>query len=88
MKKKHSVIISLILLVLSLIPVIMVMRYPVLDWVSGPILIYLIMSPIVIFEMILLFLLIKEKSVKIVLFVQTTLVLILFLLMFHYIQVH
>ena len=83
-----NVIKSLLLVLLSILPVIVVKFYPVVDWVSEPIYVYFMMLPILLIEIGLLIIIFKEKAVNSMLIVQLILTLILYLIMAYYLKVH
>lgn len=86
--RSSNAIKSIILIVVSIVPILVIYFYPVVDWVTAPLLIYLFMSPILVSQIILLFLLVKVKMSSRVLVVQLILTIIMYLIMIHYLRTH
>lgn len=88
MIKKQIIKKSIILIILCIIPMLVVMFYPVVDWVTEPLLIYLFMLPILLMQVLSLFVLLKLKTTKVVFIVQIILTVIMYLIMGHYLRTH
>ncbi len=79
---------SLLFVMAGVIPIVVVKVYPVVDWVSEPLLIYLFMLPLLLIEVVLFLILLKIKKSKTILIIQIILIVFLYSLMMHYIRVH
>ncbi len=76
------------MMILSIIPILVVKFYPVVDWVSEPLIVCFIMFPIILIEVVLFLVILKGKAVNLMLWGQLVLTIILFLIMVHYLKVH
>jgi len=88
MKKYRIGLFSIIMVIFSVLTVLIVKLHPVGDWVSEPLLVYLIMAPISLIQIILMIIVFIVKTKKVILYIQLTLFVILFFLMIDYIIGH
>ena len=83
-----NVIKSLCIILIGIVPILVVKFYPVVDWVSEPLFVYFIMLPIILIEVVLFLVLLKGKSINLMLGSQLILTIFLFLIMVYYLKVH
>ena len=83
-----NIVKSIVFIMLSVIPILVVDFYPVVDWVTAPLLIFLFMLPIFVVQVVLLLVLVKVKSTKMIHIVQIVLTVIMYLIMLHYLRTH
>ncbi len=85
---KRKIIISILCIILPLVSLIVVYKYPVGDWVSSPLIIKYILLPILIIEIILFLLLQQIDKPKLFLTLQITFAALALLITMNYIRVH
>lgn len=83
-------IVSLLFVILTIIPTLVVYFYPVIDWISGSILIIMILFPLTIFQLILslIILLGNYKKVKVIIIIQAFILFLNSICMLIYIMKH
>lgn len=85
---KSKIVISLICLISCMISIVIVYKYPVVDWISSPLLINFILIPILLCEIVAIFLITLRIKILFTLIVQIIISIIAIVVMANYIRIH